>query len=398
MDIVQARKKAREKAEQEAQARRHDQRDQHDQHEGVVRVPSPADQSPAIKKSSPARVAQQKPKTKPKAKTSAKTSGARADSKTSSVRADSNTSAARTDSKSFGARADSKTFGARVTPLAHPPDKPPASPTSEDVFLDMSFGEDLPVETMDAADFDLGPVGPKPSAKPPAPAPAQPATSQTLGAKPPSETLRAQADSKTLGAQARPAPSGMTSPAAPDLALERLSTEKEDFLELVSEDLYRREFGEEAQVEVGEQLELISFRLAQETYAIRLTHVQQIIKLREITLVPRAPAYILGVISLRGMIIPIFDLRSRLGLNSREATRQTRIIVVMDGPKIIGLIVDQVEQVVRIPSGAIEPPPPILGGLESEYIEGIGRFSGRMLILLNLGKVLAPPIPRDAGH
>jgi len=273
----------------------------------------------------------------------------------------------------------------------------------------MSFGEDLPLEAIGAAelelgetsppapakaapapapklveDFNLGPVAPKPPAKSKAPTPDRPAPAQNSGAQVPPPAHPAQ--------PAPPPAKPFAAPAPPrDPALERLSTEKKDFLELVSEDLYRREFGEEARVEVGEQLELISFRLAQEIYAIRLTHVQQIIKLREITLVPRAPAYILGVISLRGMIIPIFDLRSRLGLAAEEPTRQTRIIVVMEGPKIIGLIVDQVEQVVRIPAQAIEPPPPVLGGLESDYIEGIGRFSGRMLILLNLSKVLAPP-------
>ena len=365
--------------------------------QGVVRAPSPAHQDQPVKKSKPARFTEKKSKAKAKPKSSAP------------------------------ARPSlSKSLAARVPPPAEKPPAPPAS--TEDVFLDTSFGEDLPVQTIAAAelelgesstpapekpakvpapqaedDFDLGPLEPKPSARPAAPKPEAPPLPRAAPKKAPSPPAAAPAPlpaAKFFGAPGPPpAAEALAAPSPPrDLALERLSDEKKDFLELVSDDLYRREFGEEAHVEAGEQLELISFRLAQETYAVRLTHVQQIIKLREITLVPRAPEYILGVISLRGQIIPIFDLRRRLDLAAAEPTRETRIIVVMEGAKVIGLIVDKVEQVVRIPAGMIEPPPPILGGLESEYIEGIGRFDGRMLILLNLSKVLAPPIPRDAGH
>jgi purine-binding chemotaxis protein CheW len=346
MDIVQARKKAREKAAQEARARGPE---------------APAKASPETLADADA-----KPKARP-ARAAAKPDPAKSKAKGSAP--------------------------ARPRSLKSSAPRAPAPEPSADVFLDMSFGENLPVDVMDAADLEPGkPPGAAPAPGAPAPARAEdddfdlgPAATKPA-AKPAAPTAAPAAGTFAAEAPAR------------DLAVERLSSEKADFLELVSDDLYRREFGEEARVEAGEQMELISFRLAQETYAIRLTHVQQIIKLREITLVPRAPEYILGLVSLRGLIIPIFDLRRRLGLATREPTRETRIVVVMQGTKVIGLIVDRIEQVVRLPAGTIEPPPPILGDLEAEYIEGIGRFEGRMLILLNLSKVLAPPAPRETGH
>jgi purine-binding chemotaxis protein CheW len=167
-------------------------------------------------------------------------------------------------------------------------------------------------------------------------------------------------------------------------------TEKEDdFYELVTEELYMREFGRRED-ERGQQLELLSFRLAREVYAVRLTSIKQIIKLVPITHVPRSPEYVLGIISLRGTVIPIFDLRKRLLLPASPPSRRTRIIVVTHGVFMVGLIVDEVEQVVRISAGGLEPPPSVLAGVEAEFIEGIGRSGDKMIILLALDKIMTP--------
>jgi purine-binding chemotaxis protein CheW len=354
MDIVQARKKAREKAEQEEKARRQGK-------EAPAQAAEPAPALPPPKKARPAEAAksQRKPKQEPAATTP--------------------------KPPVQKAQASSAPGPAKPRAFAPPPPAPAKGPPSEeDIFVDMSFGEDLPLPPDEDADFELGALPPRPPEKP-APRPAPPAPPQAATQEPRPEPKPAPPRLAKESAAPKPPPAAL----GPDL--DTLGSEKDDFLELVSEDLYRREFGEETQKDLGEQLELISFQLAQESYAIRLTLVQQIIKMREITPVPRAPEYILGVISLRGVIIPVFDLRRRLGLARREHTRETRIIVVREGAKSIGLIVDRVRQVVRIPAAGIEPPPPILGGLEAEYLEGIGRSEGRMLILLHLEKVLAPP-------
>jgi len=183
----------------------------------------------------------------------------------------------------------------------------------------------------------------------------------------------------------------------PEWSFNNLEVKDEDFFTLVTEDLYLREFGRQEEDEFGGQLELLSFRLASETYAVRLTNIKQIIKMVPITMVPRAPSHVLGVISLRGTIIPIFDLRRILHLSAATASRKTRIIILAEGKYSVGLIVDEVKQVVRLPASKIEPPPSVLAGVEGEYIQGIGRAGNIMLILLALDKIMVPAVPGKAG-
>jgi len=166
----------------------------------------------------------------------------------------------------------------------------------------------------------------------------------------------------------------------------------DDFFALVTEDLYMREFGRPAEDDTSEKIELLSFRLADEIYAVPLTSIRQIIKMTPITMIPRAPKYVLGIISLRGSVIPVFDLRQRLHLSFSAPSRKTRIVVVAEENCMVGLIVDEVEQVVRMPESGIEPPPPVLAGVEADYIEGIGRSANKMVIVLALNKILVPVI------
>ncbi len=134
----------------------------------------------------------------------------------------------------------------------------------------------------------------------------------------------------------------------------------------------------------GEVLQLVSFQLGPEEYAIDILGVQEIIRMVEITHVPNAPHYVEGVVNLRGKVIPIINLRSRLGLAPAEHTKDTRIVVVEVGHLILGFIVDSVEEVLRLPEEAIEPPPSASRGGIEEYHKGVGRVEGRLLILLNL--------------
>jgi len=134
--------------------------------------------------------------------------------------------------------------------------------------------------------------------------------------------------------------------------------------------------------------EWLTFPLGDEEYALDIEGVNEIIKPREITDIPRVPEFILGVISLRGIIIPVFDLKRRLKLGGREVSDASRIIVCQQGDRIVGLLVDSIRQVVRVPASGVEPPPSVLTGLDREFVEGVGRVDGRMLIQLDLENVL----------
>jgi len=137
-----------------------------------------------------------------------------------------------------------------------------------------------------------------------------------------------------------------------------------------------------------ESLEFLAFKLSDEEYAVELLKITEIIRLPGITPVPRAPKTIRGIISLRGTIVPVFDLRIPLGLKELPSARKTRIVVAMSGNGVVGLWVDEVSEVVKIRVNEIEPPPSVVGGEESEHLTGVARFKGRLLILLDLEKAL----------
>jgi len=120
--------------------------------------------------------------------------------------------------------------------------------------------------------------------------------------------------------------------------------------------------------------EFLSFMLGSEEYALPLARISEIIKPREVTEVPRCPEFVLGIISLRGVVIPVFDLAARLNLGEVSWDRRSRIAIVRreDG-ELVGLAVDSVQDVVRVLPGDIEPPPPAMGGLEAQFLEGVGR-------------------------
>ena len=135
-------------------------------------------------------------------------------------------------------------------------------------------------------------------------------------------------------------------------------------------------------------LQLVSFRLASEEYGIEITKVQEIILMGEITRVPQTPEYIMGLINLRSTVIPIVDLRLRFGLTQEETTDETRIMVVNVAGKTIGIIVDAVSEVLRISQEQIAPPPPTVAGLGREYLTGLVKLEKRLLILLDIDKIL----------
>lgn len=132
----------------------------------------------------------------------------------------------------------------------------------------------------------------------------------------------------------------------------------------------------------------LTFQLADEEYGVEILKVREIIGVMEITAVPQMPIYMKGVINLRGKVIPIIDLRCRFGMERKGHDKHTRIVVVELSRKIVGFVVDAVREVLRIPRSVTEPPPSIGGRVNEEYITGVGKLEDRLLILLDLEKVL----------
>ncbi len=134
-------------------------------------------------------------------------------------------------------------------------------------------------------------------------------------------------------------------------------------------------------------LQLVTFEVGSEEFAIPILSVQEINRMMQITRVPQSPDFVEGVINLRGKIIPVVDLRRRFGLPASESHGDNRIIVVEIHGRVIGFTVDRVNEVLRISPGIVEPPPSMVCGLESEYVQGVGKLEDRLLILLELRRL-----------
>ncbi len=156
--------------------------------------------------------------------------------------------------------------------------------------------------------------------------------------------------------------------------------------------------GQGSMGDLAEETQLVSFRLGSEEYGVNIMQVQEIIRLTDITRVPKAPAFVEGIIDLRGRVLPIVDLRKRFDMEERQDTDATRIVVVNIDGMTVGLIVDSVSEVLRIPNRSIEPPPPIIAGVESRFLQGIGRINSRLLILLDLQKVFSQDEVGQLSH
>jgi purine-binding chemotaxis protein CheW len=133
---------------------------------------------------------------------------------------------------------------------------------------------------------------------------------------------------------------------------------------------------------------IVGFQVGRETYGVPITSLHEIVRVPEITAVPDAPAYMEGVINLRGKIVTVVDLRKRFGKPAPEWNRRTRILVVEYRGRLSGMIVDSASEVLKIPESEIEPAPAMMqeGGLDC--ITGLGKHNGRLIILLDVSKLL----------
>ncbi len=169
--------------------------------------------------------------------------------------------------------------------------------------------------------------------------------------------------------------------------LDRLFAVSEE-AQFASEEAYQTALVTHGAEEEGEASQFLAFQLGTEEYALDINQISEIIKPREYTDIPRVPDYILGLVSLRGVVVPIFDLKRRFQLGRVEVSSGARIIVCREGAVTAGLLVDKINQVVKIAADRIEPPPMVIAGIDRSMINGIGRNQGRMIILLNLASVL----------
>ena len=138
--------------------------------------------------------------------------------------------------------------------------------------------------------------------------------------------------------------------------------------------------------------------LSGENYGVDINGVREIIRMQEITSVPKAPSFVNGVINLRGKVIPVLDLRRRFSMRETEHTKDSRIVVVDIHGQDIGMVVDAVTEVLRIPNSAVEPPSSIVTTMDSDYLEGIAKLEGQLVILLDLTKVFGDDVELLQGE
>lgn len=143
------------------------------------------------------------------------------------------------------------------------------------------------------------------------------------------------------------------------------------------------------ETQTSTEQQLVLFDLASEHYAIDSSIVREIIRIQGITRVPGAAQFVEGVTNLRGRVVPVLDLRKRLDLPATERNKDTRIVVVNVGGHDVGLVVDGVSEVMRIPASLIEPPSMIVTGEDSDYVRGIAKLETKMVILLDLDRLLS---------
>ena len=141
---------------------------------------------------------------------------------------------------------------------------------------------------------------------------------------------------------------------------------------------------------MAKDLQLVGFRIGKETFGVPIGLVHEIVRVPEITAVPDAPEYLEGVINLRGKIVSVMDLRKRFGEKQVGLKKHNRILVVEHSGRLAGLIVDSASEVLKIPADDVEPPPAVFqeGGLNC--VTGLGKVRGRLVVLLDMSKLLAP--------
>jgi purine-binding chemotaxis protein CheW len=138
-----------------------------------------------------------------------------------------------------------------------------------------------------------------------------------------------------------------------------------------------------------EVLQWVTFKLDSETYGINVMQVQEVLRYTEVAPVPGAPAYVLGIINLRGNVVTVIDTRSRFGLTTADITDNTRIVIIESDKQVIGILVDSVAEVVYLKNSDIDVAPNVGNDESAKFIQGVSNRDGRLLILVDLNKLLS---------
>ena len=149
---------------------------------------------------------------------------------------------------------------------------------------------------------------------------------------------------------------------------------------------------------MSKELQIVGFRVGRETFGVPISLVHEIVRLPDITAVPEAPDYVEGVINLRGKIISVIDLRKRFGERQITPNKKNRILVVEVDSKMVGLIVDAASEVLKVPETEIDLPPNVFEEGELNYVTGVGKLRGRLIIMIDLTKVLQKGELRRLGE
>jgi purine-binding chemotaxis protein CheW len=139
---------------------------------------------------------------------------------------------------------------------------------------------------------------------------------------------------------------------------------------------------------MAKELQIVGFRIGRETFGLPISLVHEIVRLPEITNVPHAPEYVEGVMNLRGRIVPVFDLRRRFGETAIENKRKNRVLVVDVDGRAVGLVVDSASEVLKISDAQIEPPPNVFADDATNYVSGVAKHHGRLIIMVDLRRIL----------
>ncbi|HKW88046.1 MAG TPA: chemotaxis protein CheW [Candidatus Acidoferrales bacterium] len=139
---------------------------------------------------------------------------------------------------------------------------------------------------------------------------------------------------------------------------------------------------------MAKEIQIVGLRIGRETFGIPIALVREIVRVPQITAVPNAPAYVEGVINLRGKVISVIDLRKRFGDPNLELTKKTRVVVVEIENRTVGLVVNSASEVLKLSPSDIEPPSSVFPDGEMDYVTGVGKLKDRLIILLELSKVL----------
>ena len=149
---------------------------------------------------------------------------------------------------------------------------------------------------------------------------------------------------------------------------------------------------------MSKELQIVGFRVGRETFGVPISLVHEIVRVPEITAVPDAPDYVEGVINLRGKIISVLDLRKRFGEKQITGSKKNRILVVEVEGKMVGLIVDAASEVLKLPATDIDLPPNVFEDGELNYVTGVGKLRGRLIIMIDLTKILQKGELRRLGE